>query len=104
MLRNVPAVLAVLALALAIGGCSAKSPKPAKQTYINIDQVYAAYDANGDGKITKEEFTAKFQQKQKADTAWKKIDKSNNGFVERTLNDDEPLRVWNDVESQNEPY
>ena len=104
MLRNVPAILAVLALALAIGGCSAKSPKPGKQTYINIDQVYAVYDANGDGKITKEEFTAKFKQKQKAENAWKKIDKNNNGFVERTLNDDEPLRVWNDVESQNDPY
>ena len=104
MLRNVPAVLAVLALALVIGGCSAKSPKPAKQTYINIDQVYAVYDANGDGKITKEEFTAKFKQKQNAENAWKKIDKNNNGFVERTLNDDEPLRVWNDVESQNDPY
>ena len=48
MLRNVPAVLAVLALALAIGGCSAKSPKPAKQTYVNIDQVFAVYDANGE--------------------------------------------------------
>ena len=104
MLRLVPAALAVLALALAMGGCSAKSAKPAKQTYLNMDQVFAVYDADNNGKITKEEFTAKFQQKQNAETAWKKIDKDNNGFVERTLNDDAPLRVWNDVESQGLPY
>jgi Ca2+-binding EF-hand superfamily protein len=100
MLRYIPALLAVLALALAVGGCAGKKTK---QTYLNVDQVFAVYDKDNDGKITQAEFTARFQDKLKADQAWKKLDRDNNGFVERTLNNDAPLNVWNEVETQNLP-
>lgn len=88
-------MLAVLSLLVVVGGCAGKK----KTTYATTADVFAVYDVNKDGKITKEEFTAHFKNKDKALTAWKKIDVNNNGFVERTLQGDAPLRIWNDVEN-----
>ena len=87
-------MLVVLVLLVALGGCAGKKPR-----YATVDDVYAVYDVNKDGKITQEEFVSHFKNKDKAMTAWKKIDVNNNGFVERSLQDDTPLRVWNSVES-----
>lgn len=93
MLRKGSVALIALALVAAIGGCAGK------KKYATVNDVFAVYDANNDGKITKEEFTVHFKDKQKAETAWKKLDSDNNGFVEQTLNNDAPLRVWNEVET-----
>ena len=98
MLPKASMILVMLALLVAIGGCAGK-----KQRYATVDDVYAVYDVNQDGKITQEEFVSHFKNKDKAMTAWKKIDVNNNGFVERSLQDDTPLRVWNSVESDNIP-
>ena len=65
---------------------------------LTTDDVFAVYDVNKDGKITQDEFVAHFKDKQKAATAWKKIDTDNNGFVERTLQGDAPVNIWNAVE------
>ncbi|WP_043643646.1 calcium-binding protein [Solidesulfovibrio carbinoliphilus] len=98
MVRKTMAILAVLTLAAALGGCAGK------KGYASADEVFVKYDTDKNGVITKEEFTAKWQDKQKAETAWKKIDAKNNGFVDRVLSNDIPLSVWNDVESQDTPY
>ena len=101
MLRHISAALAALALVGLIGGCAGK--KTAKKPYATTDELFTVYDADKDGKITKEEFMVRMKDKQKAETAWKRLDTDNNGFVERTLNGDAPLRVWNDVETQDLP-
>ncbi len=98
MVRQTMAFAAALALVSLIGGCAGK------KTYATTDAVFVTYDADKNGIITKDEFTTRWKDKQKAETAWKKVDTKNNGFVERTLNNDIPLSVWNDVESQNTPY
>jgi len=87
-------MLAVLSLLVVVGGCAGKK----KTTYATTADVFAVYDVNKDGKITKEEFTAHFKNKDKALTAWKKIDVNNNGFVERTLQDETQVPIWNAVE------
>lgn len=87
-----------LALLAAVGGCAKK------KSYTSLDEVYAKYDVNKDGRITKEEFVAQWQDKQKAETAWKKIDRKNNGFVERVLDNDIPLDVWSAAESNDSAY
>ncbi len=95
-------VLLILTLALAllaaVGGCAKK------KGYTSLDQVYAKYDVNKDGKITKEEFVAQWKDKQKAETAWKKIDTKNNGYVQRVLDNDIPLDVWSAAESNDSAY
>jgi hypothetical protein len=101
MLRHVSAALTALALVGVIGGCAGK--KTAKKPYATSDEVFAVYDANQDGKITKEEFVVRMKDKQKAESAWKRLDTDNNGFVQRSLDGDAPLNVWNEVESQNLP-
>lgn len=101
MLRHVSTALAALALVGLIGGCAGK--KTAKKPYTSADEVFAVYDTNKDGKITKDEFMVRMKEKQKAETAWKRLDTDNNGFVTQSLDGDAPLRVWNDVESENMP-
>lgn len=93
MLRKASVAVVALALAVGVGGCAGK------QKYATVNDVFVVYDANNDGKVTKDEFVARFKDKEKADVAWKKIDTDNNGFVERTLQGDAPLRVWNEVET-----
>ena len=94
MLPKASVILVALTFLIALGGCASK-----KQKYATTDEVFAVYDVNKDGKITKDEFVTHFKDKDKAATAWKKIDTNNNGFVERTLQGDTPLRIWNDVEN-----
>ena len=93
MLPKASVILLALAFLIALGGCASK-----KQKYATTDDVFAVYDVNKDGKITQDEFVAHFKDKQKAATAWKKIDTDNNGFVERTLQGDAPVNIWNAVE------
>lgn len=92
------ALAVALTLLAAMGGCAKKNG------YASMDEVYMKYDTNKDGVISKDEFVAKWKNKQKAETAWKSIDKKNNGFVDRTLNNDTPLNVWSAVESNDDPY
>lgn len=98
MAQRAVAILAVLILVAAVGGCAGK------KGYASMDAVFVNYDTDKNGVITKEEFVSKWRDKQKAETAWKKIDSRNNGFVDRTLANDTPLNVWSDVESQDTPY
>ncbi|MHC1791145.1 EF-hand domain-containing protein [Solidesulfovibrio sp.] len=97
MLRKTSAVLAALALLGVIGGCAGKTK------HASTESLFTTYDVNKDGRITQEEYVVRSKDKQKAATAWKRLDQDGNGFVERTLNGDAPLRVWNDVESQDLP-
>ncbi len=97
MVRRGMAMVAVLLLVAAVGGCAGK------KGYASADEVFVKYDTDKNGVITKEEFVSKWKDKQKAETAWKKVDTKNNGFVDRVLNNDIPLSVWNDVESQDTP-
>ncbi len=98
MMRIFWMLAVAMSLLVAVGGCAKK------KSYTSLDEVYAKYDVNKDGKITKEEFVAQWKDKQKAETAWKKIDRKDNGFVDRVLDNDMPLNVWSAVESDNTPY
>ncbi|EFL49427.1 EF-Hand domain protein [Solidesulfovibrio fructosivorans JJ]] len=104
MVRYVMGILAIVALIAALGGCAKKQSQQHPKGYATMDEVYLKYDVNKDGVITKDEFVAQWKDKQKAENAWKKLDVKNNGFVDRVLNNDAPVSVWNDVESQNTPY
>lgn len=101
MARYCMGILAVAALIVVMGGCAKKQSQP---QFVNMDAVYVKYDTNHDGVITKEEFMAQWQDKQKAETAWKKIDMKNNGFVDQVINNDAPVSVWNAVSSDNNQY
>ena len=96
-MRKSVAVLAGLAVMAGLAACAGK------KGYSSIDEVFAVYDTDRNGVITKEEFTSKFTDKQKAETAWKKIDVKGNGFVDRSLANDMPLNVWDQVETPNLP-
>lgn len=98
MMRIWVGLAMAVALLVAMGGCAKK------KGYASTDEVYMKYDTNKDGVITKDEFVAKWQNKEKAENAWKTIDQKNNGFVDRTLNNDAPLNVWSAVESNDDPY
>ena len=97
MMRKYVVLLAGLALVVGMAACAKK------KGYTSVDEVFAIYDTDRNGVITKEEFTSKFADRQKAETAWKKIDVKGNGFVDRTLANDMPLDVWSQVETQNLP-
>jgi hypothetical protein len=97
MVRKTVVILACLVIVLALGACAKK------HGYTSIDEVYTKYDADKNGVITKEEFASKWTDKQKADTAWQKLDPKNNGFVSRAMAGETPLDVWSDVESNNMP-
>ncbi|MFU2210342.1 calcium-binding protein [Solidesulfovibrio sp. C21] len=103
MVRYVMGILAIVALIAALGGCAKKQSQHPKG-YATMDEVYLKYDVDKNGMITQQEFVAQWKDKEKAKAAWKKLDVKNNGFVDRVLNNDAPLSVWNDVESQNTPY
>ena len=98
MMRIFWTLAVAVSLLVAVGGCAKK------KSYASLDEVYAKYDVNKDGKITKEEFVAQWKDKQKAETAWKKIDRKDNGFVDRVLDNDMPLDVWSAVESNDLAY
>jgi hypothetical protein len=97
MVRKMVVILACLAMISVVGACAKK------KSYASVDEVYAKYDADKNGVITKQEFVTKWTDKQKAETAWKKIDSKNNGFVTRTMANDTPIDVWNEAESNNMP-
>ncbi|MHC1713471.1 MAG: calcium-binding protein [Solidesulfovibrio sp.] len=97
MVRKTVVILACLAMIVVLGACAKKSG------YTSVDEVYTKYDTDKNGVITKEEFASKWTDKQKADTAWKKLDSKNNGFVSRAMAGETPLDVWSDVESNNMP-
>jgi len=96
MLRTM--VLVVACLALLLGACAKK-----KGTAVSIDEVFVKYDLDKNGVITKDEFVSQWHDRQKAETAWKKIDAQNKGAVDRTAARDLPLDVWDNVESQDMP-
>jgi len=97
-MRKAMAAAMCLALAAAIGGCASK-----KKAYSSVDEVFVTYDNNKDGVITKEEFIDHWHDKQKAATAWQRVDAKNNGFVDRALANEQPLDVWSQVESNDLP-
>lgn len=97
MMRKAATAVICLALVSLLGACAKK------KGYASAGEVFGTYDADKNGVITREEFLAKWQDKQKAQNAWKKIDTKDNGFVDRKLNDEIPVSVWNEVESQNLP-
>ena len=51
--------------------------------------------------LTKEEFVQHWQDKQRADTAWKKIDQEGKGSVDRMRAKSLPPDIWGDIESEN---
>ena len=96
-MRPVTLAIAVGLLTLGLVGCAHKQ-RPA-----NVDAIFIKYDTDKNGIITKDEFVTQWHDKQKADTAWKKLDPAGNGFVTRTMANEVPFDVWSDLESQNEP-
>jgi hypothetical protein len=93
-------VLPILAsgLVLLALGCAAKP-----NTAANVDKVFIQYDNDRNGIITKEEFSSHWVDKQRADTAWKKLDAEGRGSLSRSQAADVPFDVWSELESQSEP-
>ncbi len=91
-------LLTTLTAAALLGACASH------QHFNSMDEVYVKYDLNKDGVITKQEFVSQWRDKEKAENAWKKIDVKNNGFVQRGLDDEAPLNVWQSVESNSDPW
>ncbi len=89
----------ILAGLVALGGLGCAR----KQQTANVDAIFIKYDTDRNGRITRDEFTVRWKDKQKADTAWKKLDPTGNGFVSRTLANDVPFDVWDEIETQSEP-
>jgi len=87
----------VLAAGLVWGGFGCAS----RQNTNAMDATFIRYDTNRDGVLTKEEFVQHWQDKQRADTAWKKIDQEGKGSVDRMRAKSLPPDIWGDIESEN---
>jgi hypothetical protein len=96
-MRHVTAAIVTGLLALALPGCAHK------QQTVDVDAIFIKYDTDKNGVITKEEFAAHWRDKQKADTAWKKLDSAGNGSLSRAQAKDVPFDVWSELDAQAEP-
>jgi len=76
-MNRVFAILLALGLAAASFGpaLAQDAAAPAPQ----VGKAFKTYDANGDGKVTKEEFLAAAQKR--AEARWAKLDPSGKGYV-----------------------
>lgn len=89
---------AVLAVGLIGGGLGCA----AKQNTNAMDAAFIRYDTNRDGVLSKQEFVEHWQDKQRADTAWKQIDQEGAGSIDRARGKALPLDIWDQIESQND--
>ncbi len=90
------AAMAACALGLALGG-AACAGKKAALPYASHDEAIADFDADGDGKVTREEFLKKWRG---AD-ANEQFDmlRGDNEHIQRSALADKPLNVWSAVDS-----
>lgn len=69
--------LMMLALCFAFAAPVMAADKPKRDP----EAAFKKLDKNGDGKVSKEEFTAKAKDAAKADKAFAKLDKNGDGFL-----------------------
>lgn len=91
--------LAAMAAGLVLGGLGCAGT----QNTGSLDASFMRYDTNRDGVITREEFVSHWTDKQRADTAWKQLDKEGSGSLDRTRAKALPIDVWGQLDSQNTP-
>lgn len=92
-------LMLILALALSAAACAKKTTTPAAGSG---EAAWAIYDANGDAKISREEFLARWKNKDKGLKAFLQTDRDGNGFVERVETNSQPFDVWNEVDSESD--
>ena len=88
-------VMAMLAAGLILGGLGCVG----KSSSTSMDETFIRYDTNRDGVLTKEEFVAHWQDKQRAAAVWKQLDKNGTGSIDRVQARALPPDVWGQLES-----
>jgi Ca2+-binding EF-hand superfamily protein len=63
----------------------------------------ATLDADKDGKISRSEFLARYQAKDKAQTLFNRLDASGDGFLDRDETGSYPDDYWTKTETNAEP-
>lgn len=83
------------ALIVATGlGCAGKG---------GLSKGASALDADKDGKISRSEFLARYQAKDKAKTLFNRLDASGDGFLDRDETGSYPDDYWTKTETNDEP-
>lgn len=95
-MKRVTGMAAVcMAAVLATGiGCAGKG---------GLSKGAAALDTDKDGKISKAEFIARYENKQKAMTLFQKLDSSGDGFLDHNETGTYPDDFWAKTETNAEP-
>lgn len=90
------ALILACATALAFGASCA----PKKSALHSSDDFFATYDADADGGVTREEFLAKWKDKDKARRNFNLLDVEGNGRVQRNAAQDleQNAPLWNSVD------
>ncbi|KUG27217.1 hypothetical protein ASZ90_002928 [hydrocarbon metagenome] len=84
-----------VAVFLAAGaGCAGKG---------GLSKGAAALDTDKDGKISREEFVARYQAKEKAHTLFNRLDASGDGFLDHNETGTYPDDYWAKTETNEEP-
>jgi Ca2+-binding EF-hand superfamily protein len=84
-----------LCAAFAAGvGCASKG---------GLSKGASALDADKDGKISRAEFMANYQNKQKAQTLFQRLDASGDGFLDHNETGTYPDDYWAKTETNAEP-
>jgi len=85
-MKTLTSLAAMLALVVSVNAADEKKPAdaaaPAKPK-MDPAAMFAKKDGNADGKLSKEEFTAKAKDAAKADTQFAAKDKDKDGFVSK---------------------
>lgn len=84
-MKLLTSLAAVLALCVSVNAADEKKPAADAGAKPKVDRaaMFGKKDANADGKLSKEEFTAKAKDAAKAEEAFGKADKDKDGFVSK---------------------
>jgi Ca2+-binding EF-hand superfamily protein len=93
LVTRMAAVCVAAALAAGIG-CAGKG---------GLSSGAAKLDADKDGKISRAEFMARYQSKEKGNTLFNRLDASGDGFLDRDETGTYPDDYWAKTETNQEP-
>lgn len=76
-------ILSILALGITLSYGADEAKKEGDKKRPNLEEVFAKKDTNGDGKLSKEEFTKNAKDPAKAEAFFAKIDKDGDGSISK---------------------
>lgn len=90
------ALILACATALTVGAACA----PKQKNFHSADDFFATYDADASGEVSREEFVAKWKDKEKAQRIFDQLDSKSSGKIQRNAAQDleQNASLWNQVD------